>query len=213
ETSRRFSVCPSGAGGEAATQALATQPARSARRTRRRRPGDALPFTSSPLPRRACGSRGAALVPLLQYRRRRPTILACAPARLDACGRGIGRDVCLSCSGFASVSPWRPRVHPPAPSVHAMTGNLSPLIAILRGIEPREAVAVADLLLQQGFTTLEVPLNSPEPLESIRLIAGRFGDRALVGAGTVLDAAAARAVAEACGRLVVMPHGDPAAMR
>lgn len=94
-----------------------------------------------------------------------------------------------------------------------MTGNLSALIAILRGIEPREAVAVADLLLQQGFTTLEVPLNSPEPLESIRLIAGRFGDRALVGAGTVLDAAAARAVAEACGRLVVMPHGDPAVIR
>jgi len=91
-----------------------------------------------------------------------------------------------------------------------MTGNLSPLIAILRGIEPREAVAVADLLLQHGFTTLEVPLNSPEPLESIRLIAGRFGDRALVGAGTVLDAAAARAVAEAGRRLAVMPHGDPA---
>lgn len=94
-----------------------------------------------------------------------------------------------------------------------MIEHLSPLVAILRGIEPREAVAVGELLVQQGFATLEVPLNSPEPLESIRLLAARLGDRALVGAGTVLDESAARAVAAAGGRLVVMPHGDVAVIR
>ena len=90
---------------------------------------------------------------------------------------------------------------------------LSSLVAILRGIEPREAVAVGRLLVGQGFATLEVPLNSPEPLESIRLLADALGDRALVGAGTVLDESAARAVAAAGGRLVVMPHGDTAVIR
>ncbi len=83
-----------------------------------------------------------------------------------------------------------------------------PLIAILRGIRPADAVAVGAALIEAGFTIIEVPLNSPDPLDSIRLLADRFGAEALIGAGTVLDPASARAVGEAGGRLVVMPHFD-----
>ena len=64
-----------------------------------------------------------------------------------------------------------------------------PLIAILRGITPDEAVAVGEALVGAGFLCLEVPMNSPEPLESIRRMRAALGDRALVGAGTVLNAA------------------------
>lgn len=85
-----------------------------------------------------------------------------------------------------------------------------PLVAILRGIRPEEAAAVGDALVAAGFAMIEVPLNSPDPLASIRLLAGRFGDTVLVGAGTVLSAEDARAVTAAGGRLVVMPHADPA---
>jgi 2-dehydro-3-deoxyphosphogalactonate aldolase len=85
-----------------------------------------------------------------------------------------------------------------------------PLIAILRGITPGEAEAIGDVLFEAGFRIIEVPLNSPEPLESIRILARAFGGQALVGAGTVLSAEAAAAVARAGGRLVVMPHFDPA---
>ncbi len=83
-----------------------------------------------------------------------------------------------------------------------------PLIAILRGIRPADTVAVGAALIEAGFTIIEVPLNSPDPLDSIRLLADRFGAEALIGAGTVLDVASARAVGEAGGRLVVMPHFD-----
>ncbi|MEE8246920.1 MAG: 2-dehydro-3-deoxy-6-phosphogalactonate aldolase, partial [Alphaproteobacteria bacterium] len=83
-----------------------------------------------------------------------------------------------------------------------------PLIALLRGIRPADAVAVGAALIEAGFTIIEVPLNSPDPLDSIRLLADRFGAEALIGAGTVLDPASARAVGEAGGRLVVMPHFD-----
>lgn len=85
-----------------------------------------------------------------------------------------------------------------------------PLVAILRGIRPAEAVAVATALVDGGFTVLEVPLNSPEPLASIRAMAAAVGDRAVVGAGTVLSPAAVAVVADAGGRLIVMPHADAA---
>jgi len=81
-----------------------------------------------------------------------------------------------------------------------------PLVAILRGVEPDEAVAIGAALVEAGFRIIEVPLNSPDPLESIRRLAERFGDKALIGAGTVLDPASVQGIAEAGGRLIVMPH-------
>jgi 2-dehydro-3-deoxyphosphogalactonate aldolase len=84
-----------------------------------------------------------------------------------------------------------------------------PLIAILRGIRPAEALAVGEALLAAGFGAIEVPLNSPEPLASIKHLADGLGERALIGAGTVLEPAAVQQVAAAGGRLIVMPHGDP----
>ena len=83
-----------------------------------------------------------------------------------------------------------------------------PLIAILRGLEPEQATAVGDILLDAGFRLIEVPLNSPQPFESIKRLADAFSDRAIIGAGTVLRAADIGAVAKAGGRLVVMPHAD-----
>jgi 2-dehydro-3-deoxyphosphogalactonate aldolase len=83
-----------------------------------------------------------------------------------------------------------------------------PLIAILRGIRPDEAAEVGAALVDAGFRLIEVPLNSPEPLRSIELLARRFGGDALIGAGTVMTPEAAGSVVEAGGRLVVMPHAD-----
>jgi 2-dehydro-3-deoxyphosphogalactonate aldolase len=85
-----------------------------------------------------------------------------------------------------------------------------PLIAILRGIAPEETVAIGEALLDAGFGAIEVPLNSPQPLASIAALAAAFGERALIGAGTVLDPADVGRIADAGGRLVVMPHADPA---
>ncbi|MBF7053006.1 2-dehydro-3-deoxy-6-phosphogalactonate aldolase [Halomonas sp. KAO] len=85
-----------------------------------------------------------------------------------------------------------------------------PLIGILRGVTPDEAVAVGEAVLAAGITTLEVPLNSPDPLESIRRLADALGDRALVGAGTVLTPSQVRDVFAAGGRLVVSPNCRPA---
>ena len=84
-----------------------------------------------------------------------------------------------------------------------------PLVAILRGLLPENAVEIGDRLVDSGFTTLEVPLNSPDPLESIARLASRFGDKAVIGAGTVLSAADVAPIAEAGGTLVVMPHANP----
>lgn len=83
-----------------------------------------------------------------------------------------------------------------------------PLIAILRGVRPEEAVAVAGALVQAGFRIIEVPLNSPEPFESIRRIRAAYGDPVLLGAGTVTTIAEMAAVQAAGGSLIVMPHTD-----
>jgi 2-dehydro-3-deoxyphosphogalactonate aldolase len=80
-----------------------------------------------------------------------------------------------------------------------------PLIAILRGITPGEAVSIGQALLGAGFRLLEVPLNSPEALESIRRLADLCGDRARVGAGTVVTESQVHDVAAAGGTLVVSP--------
>lgn len=85
-----------------------------------------------------------------------------------------------------------------------------PLIAILRGIDPTEAVPICGTLIDAGITLIEVPLNSPRPLESIRAMADAFGDDALIGAGTVLTPEQVAEVHEAGGRMVVSPDCDPA---
>lgn len=81
-----------------------------------------------------------------------------------------------------------------------------PLIAILRGLTPSEAPAIGDALVTAGITTIEVPLNSPDPLQSIAVLAHHLGDRAVVGAGTVLNVADVDAVADAGGRIIVSPN-------
>ena len=88
-----------------------------------------------------------------------------------------------------------------------------PVVAILRGITPAETEAVAAVLVEQGFCLIEVPLNSPDPLTSIRLLAEKFGDQALVGAGTVLTPADVLAVQEAGGRMIVSPNTNPDVIR
>jgi 2-dehydro-3-deoxyphosphogalactonate aldolase len=85
-----------------------------------------------------------------------------------------------------------------------------PLVAILRGITPDEAESVGAALIAAGVRIIEVPLNSPEPLESIARLSRRFGEEALIGAGTVLDPADVARVADAGGRLMVSPGSDPA---
>ncbi len=88
-----------------------------------------------------------------------------------------------------------------------------PLVAILRGIRPDEVEAVGDALVAAGLRIIEVPLNSPEPFDSIARLARRFGDRVLIGAGTVMHRADVDRVADAGGRLIVTPHADPALVR
>lgn len=83
-----------------------------------------------------------------------------------------------------------------------------PLIAILRGITPTEAPAVAHVLCDAGFTTIEVPLNSPDPLDSIARMVAHCGDRAMIGAGTVLSTEQVHQVADAGGKLIVSPNCD-----
>ncbi|MDO1527609.1 2-dehydro-3-deoxy-6-phosphogalactonate aldolase [Fulvimonas sp. R45] len=88
-----------------------------------------------------------------------------------------------------------------------------PLMAILRGLRPDEAVATGRAIAGAGFRMLEVPLNSPQPIDSIALLADALGAETLVGAGTVMTPADVDAVAAAGGRLIVMPHADVAVIR
>lgn len=88
-----------------------------------------------------------------------------------------------------------------------------PLVAILRGITPEGAVPVGEVLVGAGIAVLEVPLNSPGPMESIARLALALRGRALVGAGTVTTEAEVAQVAAAGGALLVTPHADPALVR
>lgn len=84
------------------------------------------------------------------------------------------------------------------------------LIAILRGVQPSEAVDVAKVLVEAGFTKIEVPLNSPDPVRSIGLIVDAFGDKALIGAGTVLTTEEVESIAATGAKLIVSPNANPA---
>ncbi|WP_026381804.1 2-dehydro-3-deoxy-6-phosphogalactonate aldolase [Afifella pfennigii] len=84
----------------------------------------------------------------------------------------------------------------------------STIFAILRGIRPEEAEPVAAALRDAGITRLEVPLNSPQPLQSIARIARAFGDELTVGAGTVLEPAQFAEIADAGGTFIVSPNFD-----
>jgi 2-dehydro-3-deoxyphosphogalactonate aldolase len=88
-----------------------------------------------------------------------------------------------------------------------------PIVAILRGLQPREAVAVGQALVEAGLRIIEVPLNSPEPMTSIGLLAAALGDRAAIGAGTVLDPADVDRVQQANGTVIVSPNCNPALIR
>ncbi len=83
-----------------------------------------------------------------------------------------------------------------------------PLVAILRGIRPDEVEAVGEVLVEAGFRLIEVPLNSPEPLTSIGMLARRFGKDAIVGAGTVLTAEQVGQVQDVGGAMIVSPNTD-----
>jgi 2-dehydro-3-deoxyphosphogalactonate aldolase len=88
-----------------------------------------------------------------------------------------------------------------------------PLIAILRGITPEDVIEHVEALLEEGFDAIEIPLNSPDWQTSIPLAVRRAGDRALVGAGTVLSADLANQVADLGGTLMVTPNTDPDVIR
>lgn len=90
----------------------------------------------------------------------------------------------------------------------AETIHRCPIIAILRGITPEEAPAVGAALISAGVRIIEVPLNSPQPFDTISRLAREFGADAIIGAGTVMTEADVARVSDAGGRLIVMPHSD-----
>jgi 2-dehydro-3-deoxyphosphogalactonate aldolase len=88
-----------------------------------------------------------------------------------------------------------------------------PLIAILRGVHPQEVTGIAGAVASEGIAIVEVPLNSPQPLDSIHRLAQTFGERLLIGAGTVTTPGEVAEVAAAGGRLIVTPHADATIVR
>ena len=87
------------------------------------------------------------------------------------------------------------------------------LIAILRGLQPQEAAAVGEVLYAAGFRVIEVPLNSPSPYESIRILRDALPADCLIGAGTVLTPEQVEQVKAAGGQVIVMPHSDAKVLR
>jgi 2-dehydro-3-deoxyphosphogalactonate aldolase len=88
-----------------------------------------------------------------------------------------------------------------------------PVVAILRGVTPDEVIGVAEALVEHGITVIEVPMNSPQPVESIGRLARELGDRVICGAGTVLTVAEVEAVAAAGGQIIVSPNTDALVIR
>jgi 2-dehydro-3-deoxyphosphogalactonate aldolase len=91
-----------------------------------------------------------------------------------------------------------------------MTRNI---IAILRGVRPDEAEAICGKVIEAGISVIEIPLNSPQPLDSIARLARKFGEVATIGAGTVLSDQDVREVANAGGRIIVSPSFDADVVR
>jgi 2-dehydro-3-deoxyphosphogalactonate aldolase len=91
--------------------------------------------------------------------------------------------------------------------------NHCPMIAIIRGVTPGEAVETGRALIEGGIRIIEVPLNSPDPMGSISALADAFGDEALIGAGTVLTTKDVEQVRDAGGKIVVSPNMNPAVIR
>ena len=91
-----------------------------------------------------------------------------------------------------------------------LSGGAPPVVAILRGVTPDEVVGIGEALVAAGIRLIEVPLNSPDPIEGIRRLVDAMGDRALCGAGTVLEPAMVDAVAGVGGKLLVTPNVNPA---
>jgi 2-dehydro-3-deoxyphosphogalactonate aldolase len=91
-----------------------------------------------------------------------------------------------------------------------LNADAAPVVAILRGLRPDEALDIGAALVEAGVRLIEVPMNSPAPLDSIASLQQTFGADALIGAGTVLDVAAVDAVAATGARLIVTPNTDPA---
>ncbi len=92
-------------------------------------------------------------------------------------------------------------------------GNKRALVAILRGIRPSEVAAMTEMLIDEGITSIEVPLNSPDPFQSIETAIAIAGDRALIGAGTVLTVEDVDRLSDIGGQLVVSPNTDPDVIR
>jgi 2-dehydro-3-deoxyphosphogalactonate aldolase len=92
----------------------------------------------------------------------------------------------------------------------SLTNGTSPVVAILRGVKPEEAVSIGTALVSAGVSLIEVPLNSPQPFDSIARLVNALGSRATIGAGTVLDCAEVAELARIGAQLVVSPNCDPA---
>jgi 2-dehydro-3-deoxyphosphogalactonate aldolase len=92
----------------------------------------------------------------------------------------------------------------------ALADGAPPIMAILRGLKPDEAVEVGEALVGAGIRLIEVPFNSPLPAESVARMAAALGDRAAIGGGTILTTAMVDTLAEAGGRFMVSPNTDPA---
>lgn len=88
-----------------------------------------------------------------------------------------------------------------------------PIVAILRGVKPDEVVSVAQAIFDAGVRVIEVPLNSPDPLTSIAQLAAHFGDRAIVGAGTVLTVDDVARCKAAGAQIIVSPNMNPDVIR
>ena len=90
-----------------------------------------------------------------------------------------------------------------------MTRAGTGLVAILRGVAPQDVVALGEVLVEEGFAAVEVPLNSPDPFASVQRLADACGDRCVVGAGTVLTVADVDRACDAGARMIVSPNCDP----
>ena len=105
------------------------------------------------------------------------------------------------------------RNHPDIAAHFAELIVAMPIVAILRGVKPDEVILVAQAIFDAGVRAIEVPLNSPDPLASIAKLAGHFGDRAIIGAGTVLSLDDVARCKEAGAQIIVTPNMNPAVIR